>query len=227
MNLTRDIRRVRWVLPIAALSCFVGCASPGKKATRHETVAEHPGDAVAPPSLDALPTPLPVDHQAVHDALTLAGQIFAAPLPTPPADRANASLSVWVDGEVASWIVRRRESVEETRFLFRLPAKDAEDEPSDEEIRKNVVARAVLGLLQEDTALQLSRIPAPSELDSEPEIAAMFDELVKGRAEPFVYAAQREYVECANAGYRFGDELEPLARFCHARHDKLAAVVGR
>jgi hypothetical protein len=110
--------------------------------------------------------------------------------------------------------------LEEPRFLFR---SSNGGEPSEDDAAKQIVAHAVLGLLQEDTAIELSTIPTPMELDSEPEIAKIFRDLINEQATPFVSAAQHEYAECANRSYRAGEPFASLARFCHARFDRLSA----
>jgi hypothetical protein len=90
-----------------------------------------------------------------------------------------------------------------------------------------VIVSAVIGLLQEDTAYQLSLIPQPKELDNEPEIAAMFHELVRGQSDPFQNAALTEYLQCVKAGDDVGGPLLRFARFCQQRHDRLVRVEAK
>lgn len=220
-----------------ALSLLGACA--GTQPKPESARSEHPGDADAPPALDVLPEPLPVESDRVHRALTQASEVLSARFPAIPSDRSHASLSAWVESDVAHWIERRREGVEDTRYLFGLSAsnkntadKAASDQPAGEAAAaapvdiaagQVVVAHAVLGLLHEDTALQLEQIPAPSELDQEPEIAEMFREIIRAQMAPFISAALREYGECANTAYAGDEELEAFGQLCHARHDRLKA----
>src|SRR5262249_13134803 len=98
---------------------------------------------------------------------------------------------------------------------------------SDPEPATRVIVSAVIGLLQEDTAYQLSLIPQPQELDNEPEISAMFRELVKGQADPFQNAALTEYSQCAQAGTEQGGPQLRFAKFGKQRHDRLVRVEGK
>jgi hypothetical protein len=190
-----------------------------------------------------LPEPLPIATDSVHRALTQASEVLSTRFPPIPNDRSHASLSAWVESDVAQWIERRREGVEDTRYLFGLPASaktTVEHEAGDQAAGdaaavahqgghqdiadgQVVVAHAVLGLLHEDTALQLEQIPPPSELDQEPEIAEMFREIIRAQMAPFISAALRDYSECANMAYAGDDELEAMGQLCHARHDRLKA----
>lgn len=175
------------------------------------------GEAEAPPALSALPDPVrgePMDSERMHQGFTMARQVFAGLMPEPPADRSYTSLQAWVEQQVAPWVEKRRDGVDDTRFQFALTASS---HPADV-----VVAHAVLALLHEDTAAELSNIPSPAELANEPEVSEMFRELVSGQALPFVSAARDEYRLCANAGYQEGADLRRWAEFCKARFDRLA-----
>jgi hypothetical protein len=136
-------------------------------------------------------------------------------LPEPPSDRSYQRLQTWIDQDVVPWVSARRESVDETRFEFGLEHGASTDE--------RIVATAVLGLLQEDTALTLANIPSPAELDSEPEVAQMFRDLVRTQSQPFQSAALSEYHDCATRAYEQGQELRRWALFCHGRFDHLEA----
>lgn len=148
-----------------------------------------------------------------HQGLLLARETFDAGFPAPPTDRAYASLQSWVDTTVVAWVERRRAMTEATRERFLL-----EGEPSEGE---RIVSHAVLGLIYEDTALSLSSIPSPSELDSEPDIAGMYQDIIRTQAESFVSSALLELRECADRAYRGPPDMRPWATFCHARFDRL------
>jgi hypothetical protein len=177
-----------------------------------------PGDPDAAPSLAALPE-LPSGAAAetprTHQGLLIARQAMGTRLPAPPADRSSVSLQRWIDTVVVEWVAGRREQTETARERFLL-----EGTPNAAEA---IVSHAVLGLLQEDTALTLARLPTPSELDTEPEIADMFRDVTRKQADAFLNAAMIELRDCANAGYRAGGDMRPWAEFCHARFDRLYA----
>jgi hypothetical protein len=175
-----------------------------------------PGHPEAAPSLAALPE-MPNgatgNTARTHQGLLLARQTFDAAFPAPPADRTYASLQSWVDTAVVAWLEQRRSQTEATRERFLL-----EGDPSEGE---RIVSHAVLGLIQEDTALSLSSIPPPSELDSEPEIAGMYHDIIRTQAESFMSSALLELRECADSAYRGPEDMRPWALFCHARFDRL------
>ena len=203
--------RVRCLLLVSSL-LVLGCATQPPPAAQTQPEKFGPGDAQAPPSLRALPELGKDRSSQLHRALTMAGQVFAAPLPPAPIERSYAELSDWVDSDVARWIDLRRDAVEETRFQFN---------SSDSQPGTRVILSAVIGLLQEDTAYQLSLIPQPKELDNEPEIAALFRELVQGQTDPFQNAALSEYLQCVTGANEQGGPHLRFARFCQQRHDRL------
>jgi len=154
-----------------------------------------------------------IDTPRAHQGLLLARETFDEALPEAPADRSFASLQQWVDGPVAKWVEHRRAQIDATRARFAQGGVTSEGE--------QVVSHAVVALLDEDTALCLGRLPSPSELDDEPEIAAMYRDMIRAQADIFVRSAADELADCANQGYRGGSELRPWAELCHARFDRL------
>jgi hypothetical protein len=193
---------------VAALS---GCATTDEAGQVETRAAVQNG----PPAFAALPDVSDSKGSArIAQGLSLARQIMGDRLPVAPDDRAYQTLQLWIDHTVTPWIAKRRDSVDETRFQFGLGRNDTS--PSE-----RIIAEAVLGLLQEDTAIELDGIPQPTELDTEPEVAAIFRDLVRTQAAPFRNAAIREYTACANRGYAEGSAWRPWATFCHRRHDRL------
>lgn len=204
---------VRLAVLLGIAAPWWGCAGVQPEATREDP--RYAGDPDAPPAVAVLPELVREPKQVaerMHTMLAMANEIFAKKLPEPPTDRAYASLSTWVHDVVTPWLETRHDAIDEVRF-------QASREGS--ELAEQVINAAVIGLLHEDTALELERIPAPSELDREPEVAAMFRDIIRVQAKPFVGSALREYRYCANTGYRATEELLRFARFCHARHDRL------
>jgi hypothetical protein len=194
---------------------LIGCASLQPRGVG-PVAAPAAGDPDAAPSLRALPE-IPSgaisDGPRTHQGLLLARETLDTPLPPAPADRSYASLQRWVDTVVADWVEHRRAQTEAIRDRFLL-----EGEPNQSEL---IVSHAVVGLIEEDTALWLARIPSPSELDDEPEIAGMFRDIARAQAEAFLSSALVDLRECADMAYRGSDELRHFAAYCHARHDRL------
>jgi hypothetical protein len=206
--------RALWL--VSALLAACATTSSDSTAQAHSTLRS--GDPNGPPTIGALPDVARAGTSPrVQQGLSMARQVLAARLPEPPADHSYAVLQAWIDHDVAPWVAARRDGVDEARFQFGLEHEVPVDE--------RVVANAVLGLLQEDTALALSHLPAPSELDSEPEIAQIFRELVQTQVQPFQSAALSQYRDCANSAHAEGQDLRRWATFCHARLDRLATVL--
>ncbi len=189
----------------------VGCASQPVAPAQQRAEALRLGDPVGPPSLRALPEISKARSEQLHRGLAQAGEVFASQLPAAPPDRAYIELAAWVEEEVAQWVIARRDGVDETRFQF---DTSAHSDPA-----AHAVTNAVIGLLHEDTARSLARIPMPKELESEPEIAALFRELVDTQAAPFLHAARIAYGHCAEHADDADDDR--FERFCRARAEAL------
>lgn len=205
--------RTRGAVLLGALVVVSSCAA--EQASRRDDDPMRAGDPNAAPSVGALPEMVrepPDMAERMRPALTMVNEILARKLPEPPADRSYESLSAWVDGAVTPWVEQRREAIDDVRFQLQ------RSEPT---VADGVLGAVVVGMLQEDTALELERIPAPAELDSEPQVATMFRDIIRVQARPFVNSALQHYVQCANTGYRATEEFQRFARFCHARHDRL------
>ena len=211
------------VLPgvLAELGCAAATAAtqPAKPAVPVDPRTV--GDPDAPPTLNALPE-LKAGASGVtertHQGILVARQTLDVSLPAPPDDRAFASLQQWANTEVAGWIAARRVQVEAARARLLLEGKP----PSPGE---KILGHAVLALLHEDTARTLAAIPAPRELDSEHEIAAMYRELMAGQADAFVASALLELRDCANLAYVGPDDMRAFADYCHQRFDRLQGEV--
>jgi hypothetical protein len=202
----------RWAASLAALGAFA-CASSSTE-VGVQTAALHSGDPNGPPAFASLPdVPAAGESPRTQQGLSLARQVFANVLPEAPDDRRYSALQAWIDQTVVAWIAARREAVDETRFQFAVDKGASATE--------QVIARGVLGLLQESTALELTHIPSPAELDTEPDIADIFRDLVTTQAEPFRRAALAEYQRCARLAAAEGGGVRPWARFCSARYHKL------
>ena len=192
---------------------LVACASGGG-ASKHLS----PGNPDAAPALSVLPEMaqgISGRTDRTHQGMLMARKILGTPLPTPPADRSNAVLQKWVDTDVVKWLEQRRKSVDDTRFQFTLSSEQTAGE--------RIVTHAVIGLLHEDTALSLERIPPPKELESEPEIAQMFRDILRSQATPFVTSALVEFRECSDTAFDGPDDMRNWAQYCAARFERLKA----
>ncbi|HEY2733931.1 MAG TPA: hypothetical protein VGI70_08100 [Polyangiales bacterium] len=176
------------------------------------------GDPNGPPTIGALPeVARGSSTPRLQQGLSLARQVLDTRLPEPPLDHSYQVLQSWIDREVAPWVAKRRDGVDEARFQFGLEHDASVDE--------KVVGNAVLGILQEDTALALTHIPQPTELDTEPEVAAIFRDLVQTQVQPFQNAALVEYRDCASDASEEGAQLRRWANFCHGRLDRLESTL--
>jgi hypothetical protein len=172
------------------------------------------GDPDAAPNLLALPDlPADADTPRTHQGLLIARATLDAAMPAPPADRSFASLQRWVDSDVLAWLEQRRAQTLATRDRFLV-----EGEPNQAE---RMVSLAVIGLIDEDTARALAGLPSPSELDSEPDIAAMYREVTRKQAGAFMSAAIAGLRDCASAAYDGPAAWRGFAQFCRARFDRL------
>lgn len=197
-------------LPLAA------CASSGTPEAETASDAEPAstgGEGVALGVLPRVERGSSADTPRTHQGLLIARATLDAAMPEPPVDRSYAALQRWVDTEVVAWVERRRTQTQEVRERFKL-----EGEPNESEL---AVSRAVLGLIHEDTARALRSIPAPVELETEPEIADMYRDIVSVQADTFLNSALVEFRDCANGAYRAEDDMRPFALFCHERFDRL------
>lgn len=212
-------RRQRIVATIASVCIalpLAGCGStaPPEAATPSgETASTAGGEGAALGVLPAVERGSDADTARTHQGLLIARATLDAAMPAPPGDRSYATLQRWVDTEVVAWVERRRAQTQEVRDRFEL-----EGEPNESEL---AVSRAVVGLIQEDTARALRSIPAPRELETEPEIAAMYRDIVSRQADTFLNSAVVDFRDCANGAYRAADAMRPFALFCHERFDRL------
>ncbi|MET0390220.1 MAG: hypothetical protein ABW321_29885, partial [Polyangiales bacterium] len=197
----------------ATFALASSCASASPEVAGRSS-ALHVEDANAPPTFAALPdVPKTQQSPRIVQGLSLARHVLADGLPTPPDDRRYVTLQGWIDQTVAPWISTRRDNTDETRFEFALQAGASDEE--------RVIALGVLGLLEENTALELTHIPVPIELDTEPEIADIFRDLVETQAKPFRNAAKQQYRSCSAEADRASDDVHRWATFCRGRYARL------
>lgn len=167
------------------------------------------------PSMECLPDPDVADTaftRRMQFGLTLAAESFLIPPPPPPSRQIAANLQAWAEQRLAPWLERKSHTVEAARRELDLAAE--------EDHRQRIIGGAVVGLMYEDVARLLASIPAPEELDDEPEIQEIYRRILRSHARPFLEHARRAYRACAlNA--RQPEGMRHWSRFCRGRRDRL------
>ncbi len=192
---------------------FVLAAGCGGATTRQGPL--DPGQVGSAPSMECLPDP-DVEQSTLSRRMrfgwTLAEESFLVPPPPPPGERSAADLSHWSETVLSAWLERKTHTIEAARREL--------DVAAEEDHRQRIIGGAIVGLMYEDVARVLRGIPAPSELDDEPEIRAIYRDVLRSQARPFLEHARRAYGACAqNAVQPAG--MRHWSRFCAGRQDRL------
>jgi hypothetical protein len=199
-------------LPLAAM---VGCGGP-----RMRTGELYAGRVGAAPSLRCLPDPDVVDAELsprMRTALELADESFAVQAPPPPTSRSALDLTDWAEGPLRDWLGRKTQAIEEARHEL--------DAAAEESHRQRIMGGAVVGLMYEDVARVLRAVPAPEDLEDEPEILEIYQQVLESQARPFLETARRAYHACAlNASEP--ESMRHWSRFCRGREDALPEADG-
>jgi hypothetical protein len=193
-------------LGVVALS---GCAA------QHQVVRAQPGDALARPSMEALPG-LDVAQSELTPEMRMASLLSSESLlltpPSAPRDDSTASISSWSDSELKTWLQEKHVRAEAARKEL--------DRAAAQSHRQRVMAGAMVGLVYEDVARALLALPIPRELASEPEIAEMYVDLLKRQAAPYLLHAHQAYVACAGNAEQLSG-LRHWSQFCEEREERL------
>lgn len=167
------------------------------------------------PSFSCLPEPDIADAAYtphLRRGLALAEASFDRPAPVAPTSRAFQDIQAWTDGPLREWLEQKQHAIEEART--ELEAAGEEDH------RQRIIGGAVIGLIYEDLARTLRRVPVPVDLDSEPQIREMFDALVRSQARPFLETARTSYRACTFHA-QHPDSMHHYSTFCRTRLDHL------
>ena len=179
------------------------------------------GRAEGSPTMECLPDPDVVDEELsehMRFGRRLAEQSFGIPNPEPPASRAASELTEWAEGSLRAWLEQKTQAVEAARREL--------DAAAEEQHRQRIMGGAIVGLMYEDVARVLVDLPVPDDLDDEPEILALYRDVLEGQARPFLETARRAYHACAlNASEPAS--MRHWARFCADREDALPAEAMR
>ena len=194
-----------------ALLALLGCARGGQVAPR----SYQEGDAHGSPRLEALPS-IDVDSGELTAEMRMAQMLSAECLnlaqPPVPSDLSSSTISAWSQQELEGWMRHKHRRAQEARKQLDLAAVQNQ--------RQRIMAGAILGLVYEDVARSLLSLPVPVELISEPEIAAMYVDVLRGQAEPYLREARSAYRACAGNA----EQLERLwhwSPFCFDREELL------
>jgi hypothetical protein len=145
-------------------------------------------------------------------AWLLATESFELDAPTPPESPSVAELQRWTDGELEAWLRQKNEMVEAARKEL--------DDAAEESHSQRILAGALVGLMYEDVARVLLRVPVPDELERDPEIAQVYREIVEFQAKPYLQHARRAYRACSLNAVR-PESMRAWSDFCGERRNHL------
>jgi hypothetical protein len=202
--------RKRTASLVACLLC-AGCAA----GQANKKKAVYVGDARGRASIEVLPS-LDVPESELTAEMRMARLLSAEslelPAPTLPGDRSAAQLSDWSDSQLKDWLSEKQQRAEAARAEL--------DRAAAQNHRQRIVAGALVGLVYEDIARTLLSIPLPAELDTEPEVADLFRELMAKQAAPFLLHAELAYTACAGNAAGL-ESMAHWSEFCERRGEGL------
>lgn len=215
MSLRREFAATACVLGTLSLSAL-GLSTSGCGAS--DPYSHRPtfmGRVDGAPSMSCVPdTDRTTEGYTEHmrRALGLAEASFGEEAPPPPASRSAHDLEQWSNGPLRTWLEAKTHSIEAARQEL--------DAASEEDHRQRILAGAIVGLMYEDIMRVLRSVPAPVDLDSEPEIMEIYQNLVRSQARPFLELARSAYRACSlNADRPEG--MRHFSTFCRQRLDGL------
>ena len=182
--------------------------------------AQRPPDSLAegatedPPSMECLPQLSPETTAELTPNMRFAWQLsedaFELEDPLPPSgDADTATIQAWTNGPLQEWLERKNELVEAARAELNQAAEESHDQ--------RTIAGGLVGLLYEDVALVLLRVPVPRDLrNEEPAVLQAYQDVVDAQASPYLEHARRAYDACA-ANARPHQHLGTWEHFCSAR----------
>jgi len=197
---------------IVGIALLAACGGPQARSGPLD-----PGLVDASPSIDCLPDP-DVEREALTQRMrfgwTLAEESFSVPPPEPPTDRSALNLETWSEQVLSPWLARKTHTIEAARREL--------DRAAEENHRQRIMGGAIVGLMYEDVARVLRSIPPPAELEDEPDIQELYQDILRSQARPFLEHARRAYSACAQNAVQ-PDSMRHWSRFCSGRERNLPA----
>ncbi|MEM9188050.1 MAG: hypothetical protein AAGF12_02650 [Myxococcota bacterium] len=199
--------RVGWSLLV--LVAVTGCAGgPSAPLTI-------PGDPTASPAVHILPS-LPRERSELSETMRfgwlLAEESLGIEEPALPQGLSGPEIFAWNEDTLSRWLHRKSQTAAAARREL--------DRAADERPDQRVMAGAIVGLVYEDIAAFLLRIPPPEELFDDPEILYIYREVRDANAAPYRNHARVAYRACATNALTVRD-MAHWHRFCAARADQL------
>jgi hypothetical protein len=202
---------------LVSLLLVLGAAGPGcGSADARPARAPHPGNAEGDPSLTALPDADVDDAQLsarLREGMELAEDAMSLPMPTAPANATAAEMQEWTSAHLEPWIGQKTHAIDEAVEVLVAAAYEGK--------REQIVAEATIALLYEDLARELRAIPTPSDIETDPEIAQVYREVVEHYARPYAGRAHLAYRNCVRDTRQGPRGMRHWAAFCDARRDNL------
>lgn len=199
---------------LLALGALLGtaCGGAGPQMRSGELYAGRVGSS---PSIECLPDPdIAEDAFTEHmrRGMELATESFSVQEPPGPASRAALDLQDWSSGPLRAYLESKTNAIEAARAELDLAAE--------ENHRQRIMGGAIVGLMYEDVARVLAAIPAPNDLDDEPEIMAIYEQVIRSQTRPFLETSRRAYHACA-ANASEPATMHHWSHFCRGREDGL------
>lgn len=202
------MKRMR-AFPSLALLLVAACGPAARSGTIYG------GRSEGEPSMECLPDP-DVEDSALTAHMQRGRELAIASFeiadPEVPADHGVEALSAWAGGPLRTWIERKTHAVDAARQELDLAAEETH--------RQRIMGGAIVGLMHEDIARIISRVPAPTDLADEPEIIAAFEHVIEGQARPYYRLARQAYRACALNAVQ-PESMQHWSRFCRERMDAL------
>lgn len=201
-------RSILFVACVAALT--VACGGPPMR-----TGELYAGRVDSTPSIECLPDPDVADEALsarMRIGLELATESLAIADPPPPASRSAPDLQDWSNGPLREWLERKTESITAARRELDLAAE--------ENHRQRIIGGAVVGLMYESVSRVIGNVPSPIDLEDEPEILEIYQQVIRSQTRPFLETARRAYHACA-ANASEPASMRHWSRFCRGREDNL------
>jgi hypothetical protein len=196
-------------LQISLALAVAGCGHPDVPPRVLDT-----GDVVNRPSVQVLPLDRPERplSRRMQFALALAEQSLSVSPPPLPPGRSAREIERWTSETLRPWVAEKSHAVEVARAEL--------DAAADETHGQLIMAGALVGLLYEDVARHLAAVPLPDDLIGEPEIAAIYRDVVDFHVSPWREHARRAYLACAQNAIQ-PPSMRGWSAFCAGRAERL------